>query len=160
MRRRDTGTLYFAYGSCMDDVRLREHGVNHLFQDVVGRGVLHGYRLAFTRQTGDCAYADIVPDPRSIVEGKVYRLTSEAVDYLDEREGRGKAYDRVWLEVDVNGTPMPSVLSYTVVQKSEAELPPPKWYALEILRGAEGTVSARYLEALQKKFRQEFKLDV
>lgn len=153
-------TLYFAYGSCMDDVRLLAHGVNHLFQDVVGRGVLNGYRLAFTRRTGEHAYADIIPDPENRVEGKVYRLPPPAVDYLDEREGRGTAYDRIWLEVEVNGVTVSPVLTYTVIDKCEPELPPPKRYAEEILRGAKGTVSPRYLESLRKRLRYKFKLDV
>ena len=153
-------TLYFAYGSCMDNVRLREHGVHHLFLDVVGRGVIYGYRLAFTRRVGEHAYADIIPDPESRVEGKVYRLPPPAVDYLDEREGRGTAYDRVWLEMEVNGTTMSPVLSYNVIDKCEPELPPPKRYAEEILRGAKGTVSPRYLEDLRRRLRRKFKMEV
>lgn len=157
----DSGTiLYFAYGSCMDHARFSEHGVDHLFQDTLGKGKLYGYRLAFTRKVGENAYADIVQDSRGHVEGKVYRLSPLAVAYLDQREGRGKAYKRVWLEVEVNGEKRSPVLSYAVIDKCDPELPPPDWYAEEILRGAAGTVSPRYLKRLKRYLRARFKLDV
>lgn len=144
----------------MDDARLREHAVDHLFRDVVGRGTLYDYRLAFTHQVGDYAYADIVPDPGKWIEGKVYRLSPQAVDYLDVREGRGTAYNRVWLEVEVNGRKLSPVLSYTVIDKCDPELPPPDRYIVEILRGATGTVSSRYMERLRRQLKQRFQIDV
>lgn len=153
-------TLYFAYGSCMDNVRLCEHGVDHLFKDMIGVGKLYGYRLAFTRQDGKHAYADIVKAPHHCVEGKVYRLPAQAVAYLDEREGRGTAYDRIWLEVKVNRRKLSPVLSYTVINKCTPELPPPDHYVEEILRGATGTLSSRYIKQLKKRLKKQFDLDV
>lgn len=162
MGERGGTTLYFAYGSCMDDARLKEHGVDHLFQDVVGAGVVHGFRLAFTRRTrgGDRAYADIVPDPGHAVEGKIYRLPPAAVAYLDRREGRGTVYDRIWLNVEAGGKILSPVLSYTVIHKCDPELPPPKRYAEEILRGASGIVSPHYLRQLKRRLREQFGLTV
>lgn len=160
MNTGDGTILYFAYGSCMDNVRLRQHGVDHLFRDIIGVGKLYGYRLAFTRQDGQHAYADIVQDAKYYVEGKVYRLPPPAVAYLDEREGRGRAYDRIWLAVEVKGKTLSPVLSYTVIDKCHPELPPPDHYVEEILRGAAGTVSQRYLNQLKRRLRQQFNLDM
>lgn len=39
---------YFAYGSCMDNARFQKAGVDHYFQDTVGRAVLKGYTTRFT----------------------------------------------------------------------------------------------------------------
>lgn len=153
-------TLYFAYGSCMDDERLREHGVHHFFQDVVGAGVLRGYRLAFTRRRGNYAYADIVHDRRHSVEGIVYRLPPEGVAYLDEREGRGVAYEHLWVEVVVGRTVLSPVLTYTVIDKYFPELPPSETYLREILRGADGILSPRYMKQLRERLKRQFHLDM
>lgn len=54
--------LYFAYGSCMDNKRFKEAKVHHLFKKVIGRGVLNGYTLRFTRRAHDGGRADIVEE--------------------------------------------------------------------------------------------------
>jgi gamma-glutamylcyclotransferase (GGCT)/AIG2-like uncharacterized protein YtfP len=52
--------LYFAYGSCMDNKRFKEANVHHFFEQVIGRGVLDGYTIRFTRRAHDGGRADIV----------------------------------------------------------------------------------------------------
>lgn len=143
--------LYFAYGSCMDHDRLRQAGVDHLFQDVAGRGVLPGYSLRFTIKHADGGRADIVEDGGK-VEGKVYRINQQAREYLYGREGvhSGK-YRPIFVELELNGQKAGHVLTFMVIDKEPEETAPPDHYATEILRGGEGTLSDTYLANLRRK---------
>ncbi|PTQ51012.1 MAG: hypothetical protein HSCHL_1753 [Hydrogenibacillus schlegelii] len=149
--------LYFAYGSCMDDRRFETDGVRELFRDVVGRGVLRGHTLAFTRrsQADGMGRADIVETgaPHDVVEGKVYRIGRQALRYLYDREGvRGGAYRPTFVDLEIGGETVTDVITFTVVEKGP-ETPPPPHYAEEILRGARGFVSEKYYEFLLNKCR-------
>jgi gamma-glutamylcyclotransferase (GGCT)/AIG2-like uncharacterized protein YtfP/cation transport regulator ChaC len=150
--------LYFAYGSCMDRDRFRTDGVDHLFQHVLGRGVLPHYELKFARKAADgLGRADIVETrPQgSRVEGKLYSINREALDYLFKREGvAGKAYRPAFVNVEHNGSMLRDVITFTVVHKENREAQPPEEYAEEILRGASGVVSEEYYEMLQMKMRR------
>lgn len=140
--------LYFAYGSCMDHERFRQAGVDHLFQDLAGRGVLPGYSFRFTIKHSDGGRADIVEDG-GVVEGKVYRINQEAREYLYGREGvHTGAYRPTFVNLELNGEKVTNVLTFTVIEKEQEETAPPAHYAAEILRGGEGTLSVRYLKNL------------
>ncbi|SFJ98489.1 Uncharacterized conserved protein YtfP, gamma-glutamylcyclotransferase (GGCT)/AIG2-like family [Halobacillus dabanensis] len=79
---------YFAYGSCMDDYRLTTHGVESLFKDVRGSGVLYDYELAFSCHYNDGSRADIKEKKGSKLEGVVYEnIKEDAISYLYQREG-------------------------------------------------------------------------
>jgi len=144
--------LYFAYGSCMDDQRFRQCGVHEWFQDVIGRGVLRGYEIAFTHKSAQdgTGRADIL-ETGGVVEGRVYRIGRRALAYLYAREGvREGAYRPTFVDVEVDGRKLTDVLTFTVVDKA-TETPPPDWYAEEILRGAWGVVSPEYYQYLVEK---------
>jgi gamma-glutamylcyclotransferase (GGCT)/AIG2-like uncharacterized protein YtfP/cation transport regulator ChaC len=142
--KRDQPLLYFAYGSCMDDVRFKKQGVHHFFQKVKGRGILNGYSLRFTRKAVDGGRADIV-EQGGIVEGKVYELTPESLPYLCKREGVASGcYRPTFVDLTLNGELIQGVLTFTVVNK-ENETAPPTHYLDEILRGGSGCVSEDYL---------------
>lgn len=149
--------LYFAYGSCMDDVRFRQRGVDHLFRDVKGRGILSGYELRFTWRSSDGmgrANLHETTDEQSVVEGKVYEISAEALRYLYEREGAFKAYRPAFVDVTVDGNVYKDVLTFLVINKEPHELAPPVEYAEEILRGAKSCVSDHYYKQLQMKMEQ------
>ncbi|MUV37211.1 putative gamma-glutamylcyclotransferase YkqA [Lentibacillus sp. JNUCC-1] len=127
--------FYFAYGSCMDHKRFIEAGVNDLFQDVIGRGVLSNYKLQFLIGKSDGGRADII-EKSGRVEGKVYRINQKAREYLYKREGVFTGdYRPAFIDVTVNGEKKTNVLTFIVVNKEEEEIAPPNHYAEEILNG-------------------------
>lgn len=155
---RDT-FYYFAYGSCMDDERFTKQGVAHHFMDVVGRGVLQNFELAFTRIAADGGRADIVEGYGS-VEGKVYQVDAEARAYLDKREGaNSNIYRPTFVDIEVEGGLLTDVLTYVVVDK-EPEIAPPDHYAREIYRGGQGFLSDVYMRKLKADWKRKFNMDV
>lgn len=139
---------YFAYGSCMDDARFKLAGVNHYFQKLIGCGILDGYQLRFTRRLDDGGRADIVEEG-GLVEGKIYEIPPEALDYLYRREGvNAGSYRPTLVDLTVNDGRLVNVLTFVVVDK-EAETAPPDHYAEEILRGGSGCLSEAYLEKIK-----------
>lgn len=145
---------YYAFGSCMDDERFIKQGVEQLFQDVVGCGVLNGYEMKFSlksRKDG-LGRADIVETPGQVVEGKLYRIEREAIDYLYVREGVYTGnYRPALVTVQCEGRSLSNVLTFIVINKQEEEVTPPEWYMEEILRGAKGCVSDEYYKRLLEK---------
>ncbi len=137
--------LYFAYGICMDDKRFIEHGVAHYFQNILGVGVLTNYTLRFTQRSlaDGMGRADIVEEGGR-VEGKVYEIPVSCLsEYLYRREGVPNAYRPTFVTVELNGKPV-QALTFVVTNKA-AEVAPPAWYEEEILRGANGFLSADYI---------------
>ncbi len=131
--------LYFAYGSCMDDERFRLHGVDSLFQNILGKGKLKGYCLRYTHHSSadGMGRADMV-EREGLVEGKVYQIQQEALQYLFQREGvHCNAYRPAMIDLEIDGEQVKDVLTFFVVNKKE-EVAPPNHYALEILRGGQG----------------------
>jgi len=155
----DEDILYFAYGSCMDDERFKKAGVDHLFMDCLGRGVLQGYSLKFDMKGALGNASDIVEDGGT-VEGKVYRINSEALDYLFIREGVETGHYRpAIISLLLNGKPTDSVLTFLVLDKQE-EQAPTVIYATEILRGGKGTLSEEYWHALRSRIKNQFNIEV
>lgn len=142
--------LFFAYGSAMDNRRLQQAGVEDLFDDVIGTGVLTGYDLQYTVHRPDGGRADIV-EVGGTVEGKVYRVGRDAMEYLFEREGVwNNLYRPALLDMMINGKMKQDIIAFLNIQK-QLEVCPPKWYGEEILRGAQGWVSDGYYETLREK---------
>lgn len=142
--------LYFAYGSCMDDKRFIKDNADHFFKKLKGVGLLNNYSLRFThKSTGDgMGRADIVEEG-GIVEGKVYEIPVRALkDYLYRREGVPFAYRPTFVKVELDGKKV-DALTFTVSNKQE-EIAPPDWYAEEILRGAGGFLSEKYIARLKE----------
>ena len=147
----DTGdsVLYFAYGSCMDHNRFIQDGVAQYFQNMIGVGVLPNYTLRFTRKSSydGMGRADIVEEG-GCVEGKVYEIPVKALkEYLYAREGAPKAYRATFVTIELNGKKV-QVLTFVVTNK-KTEKAPPHWYEEEIIRGANGVLTADYLTKIQ-----------
>lgn len=145
--------IYFAYGSCMDTARFEEHDVDQLFENVLGHGLLDDYKMKFTYRAADgYGRADLVESKGSAVEGKLYEIGQEALEYLYVREGVGAGiYRPTFVNVEHRGERLQNVFTFTVVDKLAEEVAPPDWYLEEILRGAEKLVSEPYFQQLQQK---------
>jgi len=155
----DKEILYFAYGSCMDDDRFKKAGVDHLFLDCLGRGVLPGYSLKFDFK-GTQGYASDIVEDGGTVEGKVYKVNNEALQYLFVREGVNTGHYRpAIISLLLNGKTIDNVLTFLVLEKHE-EQAPTVVYATEILRGGKGTLSEDYWNALRERIKSQFNIEV
>ncbi|WP_416150518.1 gamma-glutamylcyclotransferase [Salipaludibacillus sp. HK11] len=143
---------YFAYGSCMDTERIKKAGMMDYFSNEVKVGKLVGYRFAYSFPRPDGARADIIEsNQEEYVEGIVYSLTKNAIDYLFEREGVYLQYYRpTFVTLEIDGEKHENVLTFTVINKYPCSAPP-KHYATEILRGARGRLSDGYIQKLRDK---------
>ncbi|WP_249869632.1 gamma-glutamylcyclotransferase family protein [Oceanobacillus saliphilus] len=142
---------YFAYGSCMDNRRFKLAKVDHYFCNNIGSGKLAEYGFRFSRSTKDGGKADIIVSSDEHVEGVIYRVPMEAVDYLYEREGvYVQAYRPLIVSVSTNEGKVIDALTFMGVTKSD-ETKPTVIYAGEILTGAKKFLSTSYIEGLQKK---------
>lgn len=149
---------YFAYGSCMDTKRFQQADVGHLFTKVKGCGIARNYTVAYTRHFTDGGRADMIESNHKSVEGKVYEITKEALDYLFIREGvHSNIYRPAFIEIMIDDMLYTNVLTFLVIDKRE-ELAPPEHYATEILRGSKDFVSETYYKKLQADLRQKFNM--
>ncbi|QTM99564.1 gamma-glutamylcyclotransferase [Sediminibacillus dalangtanensis] len=150
---------YFAYGSCMDSERFTTAGVVEHFTKVIGCGKANNFSLAYTRAAEDGGRADII-ESEGYVEGKVYELKKEALEYLFVREGvQGHHYRPAFVSVELDGKVLQNVLTFIVIDKS-TEIAPPIHYATEILRGASGIVSDQYYRQLEEDLFRKFQLKI
>ncbi|WP_280770939.1 gamma-glutamylcyclotransferase [Salipaludibacillus daqingensis] len=147
-----THVYYFAYGSCMDTERIEKAGMIEHFSKEVKIGKLDGYRFAYSFPQPDGARADIIEtNSNEFVEGIVYSLPKEAINYLFQREGvYSHNYRPTFVNVDINGELVEQVLTFTVIDKKPSTAPP-EHYATEILRGAQGRVSTEYFQKLNRQ---------
>ncbi|OXS62109.1 hypothetical protein B1B00_07560 [Bacillus sp. DSM 27956] len=150
LKEKPESTLYFAYGSCMDDDRFKKAQVDHHFKDCLGAGVLEGYTMKYLFQVHDGGRGDIIEDGGTM-EGVVYDIPKEAVEYLFTREGVTPGWYRAaFIDLLINGKTYEDVLTFIVKVKYN-ETCPPDHYAREILRGSLPHVSRSYHEKLQKQ---------
>lgn len=150
---------YFAYGSNLDLVQMKERGINVKGSE---KAVLPGWRLAFTiySEPWGGGVADIVPSPGEKVVGVVYTIDKESVKNLDHYEGRQVVddmergmYRRQYMPVKVNEkwkTVLTYVVNRTVGYKREVDLKPSKEYLDTIISGArKHGLDERYIEKIE-----------
>ncbi|MCE7791992.1 gamma-glutamylcyclotransferase [Salipaludibacillus sp. CUR1] len=143
---------YFAYGSCMDTERITKAGMLDHFSKNVETGKVMNYSFAYSIPRPDGARANIIETTDDdYVEGIVYTLSKEAVDYLFKREGvYSNNYRPTFVDVEINGKIHENVLTFTVINKQPCSAPP-EHYATEIMRGAKGRLSDEYYRKLEEK---------
>jgi gamma-glutamylcyclotransferase (GGCT)/AIG2-like uncharacterized protein YtfP/cation transport regulator ChaC len=147
IKKRPENVLYFAYGSCMDQERFQLAGVDQYFQQTLGAGHLKGYTMKYNFVVHDGGRGDIVEDGGEM-EGVVYKVPKEAVDYLFKREGVVPGWYRAaFVDVKIGDILHKDVLTFIVIGKN-AETCPPLHYAREILRGSVPHVSQPYHKKL------------
>ncbi len=135
---------YFAYGSNMDPVQMKERCPGALFR---ATALLTNHRLGFSRksQNRGCGAADVLPVPGQTVWGVVYDIGDE-VDWaaLDKAEGyrpgrkMGNSYHLDQVRVHPGGDLGISltVLLY-IAEKQENPPLPSEDYLGHLLRGAD-----------------------
>ena len=131
--------LYFAFGANMDEERVKA-GNRCPDARFIFNAVLPGYRLVFTRRSGeDTGTADVTPDPAGRVWGVVYDLTDADRQRLDSREGAvQRAYRPKEVLVHPHGDieQRVMVLTYTISDPAGSHQPPSREYLTHLLGGA------------------------
>jgi gamma-glutamylcyclotransferase len=146
--------LYFAYGSNMDEQRVKAANrcPNARF---IFNALLPGNRLVFTGvgETANCA-ADAVPDSESSVWGVVYDITESDRRQLDNSEAQAiRAYRPKEVLVHPYGDTEQRVmvLTYTATDSADLQRPPTREYLDHILRGARHWgIPAEYITQLER----------
>lgn len=103
---------YFGFGSNMNITSLRAKGVEPLASR---RAVLHGWRLRFNvqhffRHEGGVGNIEPSENPNDRVWGVLHDCPDEALAPLDATEAYGHGYDRVEVDVDVDGETVPAIV--------------------------------------------------
>jgi cation transport regulator ChaC len=142
-----SGMLYFAYGSNMDQARLRERVPS---ARLTGIARLDGYRLAFTRRSirSHSGVADIISAPGFAIMGIAFEVDDAEIDALDRAEGLElslPAYRRLTVSVRIYGrTGASEALAYRVVRPADREIGPQSNYLDTMLTGL-NTARAEYV---------------
>jgi len=144
--------LYFAYGSNMDTLHLRDHCPSAV---CLGAARLAAHRLAFLRRsvrTGT-GVADVIADPAATVWGAVFELDEGDLGALDLKEGEGHAYARRETSVSMHpGGAELRVHIYTVISKRDHEVTPSREYLMRMIAAAEAHgLPADYVAALSSR---------
>jgi len=126
--------LYFAYGSNMSSIRLRQRTPSAEFIAVAN---LVAHQLRFHKLGGDgSAKCDAFHsgNPVHRVIGAVFDVARDEIRSLDEVEGLGRGYAKknVLLATDTHGT-MEAFTYYATITR--ATLAPFHWYKEHVLRG-------------------------
>lgn len=140
--------LYFAYGSNMDPVQMRERAPG---ARAVGAARLGGWRLTFTRDSPAWGggVGHIEPADADEVWGVLWDATEADMMALDEYEGvAGGAYVRDTVTVTHDGEEIEAIV-YLAVPRGFKQ--PSKRYIAALVRGAETHgLPAGYVERLRR----------
>ena len=141
---------YFAYGSNMSPSRLGERGV----QASARRwGVLEGWRLVFDKRAyrdPTEAYANLVPDSSSQVEGVLYALDAAGLAALDDREGAPKHYTRRRMAIRTRGEPFAAWVYIATKPWRSQDVLPSVEYLHHIVDGSD-LLSDQYRQGLVRE---------
>ena len=138
-------TWYFAYGSNMDEDRIRGRGVRVIKWM---RGRLKDYRLVFNKPCRFGGCANIEPSKGSIVEGVLYLIPEEDLYKLDWFEGYPTHYDRRVFTIETDEGSI-EAWAYIAV-KTRDGLKPSREYMNFLIRGAEKHgLSREYISKLK-----------
>ena len=130
-------SLYFAYGSNMDEEHMRAHCPSSRYVDSAR---LDGHRLAFTRRSvmSGTGVADVVADPGEAVWGVLYEVGGGDLQALDRKEGNGWAYAREHKRVRLGADrSVHSAIVYTVIAREPGGVPPSREYLERLIAAAE-----------------------
>lgn len=110
---------YFAFGSNLSTNQMKYRCPS---TTIVGKAILKGRSLAFAgySMTRNGGVATIIPDPDGRVEGVVYEISEEDLEYLDHCEGYPGFYDRISIDVEIGSDPMETL---TYILDRPANLP-------------------------------------
>ncbi len=141
---------YFAYGSNMDQKRMRDRGVEFTSRE---RAILKGWRLVFNKvanRNPKEGYANIVEDKDGVVEGILYEISEEGMGRLDDCEGHPDHYYREKVTVILDNGEEVKAITYIAQPKMErGGLKPTREYLNHLLAGCD-LLSGGYCEMLKK----------
>lgn len=138
----------FAYGSNMSSARLRDRVPS---ARVIGRGVLHGHRIAWHKVSidgsGKCD-VEACNSPDAAVHGVVYVIDQAEKATLDRAEGLGKGYGERQVLIEVNGAPFLATMYFAT--RKDSSLNSYSWYKAHVLAGAfEHKLPQEYIAMLE-----------
>lgn len=119
--------LYLAYGSNMNLEQMKYRCPN---SKVVGKGVLHGWKLVFN------THADIIEDEGSTVPVLLWKISDSDWESLDRYEGYPKYYTKVIVTPIMNGKKVRAI-AYVMTSERKGILPPFEGYFRTIEKGYE-----------------------
>lgn len=140
---------YFAYGSNLDEMRLRSRvgDVKNL-----GTHTLHGWRLVYNAGTDRNCYANIVltNDFKDSVAGVVYEVTLKQLKLLDNFEGAPRFYTRMIENYKGKDLQMYVSINPTYTQQEAKGIIPSKDYLSFVIKGAGANqLKATYDQAVE-----------
>jgi cation transport regulator ChaC len=140
---------YFAYGSNMDEKRLRER-IGEFERGKVA--YLQGYRLVFDKSADSprVGFANIISDKEKVVIGVLYELTDKQLLILDDYEGVAhNQYKRSSVKVFDERKQSIEAMTYLATDCG-SDLKPYNWYLDYLIKGAEQhDFPNEYLKMLQ-----------
>lgn len=116
---------YIAYGS---NLNLKEMSTRCPRAEMVGKGLLRGYRLAFRY------YATIEKDESESIEVGVFRITDDDEKMLDYYESYPTLYDKEYVDVEIKDKVV-KALVYVMKQDSIGYTIPEQTYLIRCLKG-------------------------
>ena len=130
---------YFAFGSNLDAMRMKQRGVKFTSRK---KALLGEYELRFNKMNfakPGSAFANIVPKSGGVVEGLLYGIDEQGLKNLDKYEGYPKHYNRkevtLWL---AETNEKVKAITYIAQKKMVRDhLKPTKVYLAHLLAGKE-----------------------
>lgn len=136
---------YFAYGSNMNSVRMRER---HVAFTSAQSGVLLQHRLAFNKASTEIpgiSYANIVHQADGVVEGVLYQLTDkQQIFKLDEFECAPYFYSREKFWIQTKEDPVAAWVYVANAALIKEGLKPAQWYLQHLLAGKDYLTNEYY----------------
>lgn len=129
---------YFGFGSNMNITSLRAKGVEPLASR---RAVLLGWRLRFNvqhffRHEGGVGNIERTESHGDRVLGVLYDCPDEALAPLDATEAYGHGYDRITVEVEVDGEQVPALTYVGMPEFIDEDCLPSRRYLNIVIEGA------------------------
>lgn len=144
--------LYFGYGSNLNKTSLRAKGVEPLS---CRRAVLNGWRLCFNvqhffRHEGGVGNIEPSEVPGDRVHGVLYECADEALAPLDAMEAYGHGYDRISVNVEVDGESF-SALTYIGMPEfiDDSCLPGRRYLNIVVAGARQSGLNTEYVEWLE-----------
>ncbi len=141
---------YFAYGSNMDPVRMKERGVNFSNRCAAHLSCYHLEFNKVAQRNSREGKANIVVDDSGLVEGALYNIDMTSLPTLDEKEGYPEHYLKIPIKVTLpsDGQEVCAITYIANPDKIKDDLKPSRKYMSHLLAGKD-ILSTSYFEWLQ-----------
>ncbi len=140
--------LYFAYGSNMNQDRMKKRGADF---SCARKALLKDYQLKFNKvstKNNDEGFANIITTDGSMVEGVLYQLDDESLLKLDKFENYPISYKREIVKVEIEDAILLEATTYIANSGHVSENLLPNSSYLSHLLAAKNYLSREYYEFL------------